>query len=116
MPIEVGNIGKGASPVASYRAFNVEKSFKCFAPKKMKISVKNIVAPPKNVVRSMQKCYRWIEIAGRAPEAILKNRRENRKNRNRKIALLGRKNAIFNKSQNPNQMEFRHAVCSILFF
>ena len=81
-----------------------------------------MVAPPKNVVRSMQKCYRWIEIAGRAPEAILKNRRENRKNqknrknRNRKIALLGRKNAIFNKSQNPNQMEFRHAVCSILFF
>ena len=73
-----------------------------------------MVAPKKNVVRSMQKCYRWIEIAGRAPEAILKNRRE-KKNRNRKIALLGRKNAIFNKSQKPNQMEFRHAVNGIAF-
>ena len=26
------------------------------------------------------------------------------------------KNAIFKQSQNPNQFEFRHAVCGIVFF
>ena len=26
------------------------------------------------------------------------------------------KNAIFKQSQNPNQFEFRHAVCCIVFF